>query len=122
MGFASAPNTALGFAASANTITFTENGANTITLGSVADSSFHAVQAYGDTGTASLISVDGVDGTPGNAGTQSFTSNLPRLSRAAGGSSLDGTMMEAGIWPSAFGSTNRGLMNGNIHGTNGYNF
>lgn len=120
IGFTTSPNVVLGFQNIASTVYFT-TGSGSATLGSVTDGNFHALQGYVDTVSANgFVAADGVNGTTASIGIFSPSSNLMRLCRASGGISLDGTMLEAGVWPS--NTTGTGL-NANIHSaSNGYNF
>lgn len=118
MGWTSSPNGQLEFTASANTVAITADGTSFVTQGSVTDNAFHAIQGI-SSGASSVIAVDGVENTGTNAATAP-SANFMRLGRFAGGSSLDGMMLEAGFWGSAI--SNRTGLNSNIHGTNGYNF
>jgi hypothetical protein len=123
LGWGTAPNSSLSFNTSANTAAISQNGAGFATLGSLTDSSFHAVQGFVDaTGLAGVLSADGTDGSSASVGTDAVSSRALRVCRFAGGSSLDGVMMEAGIWAVALDGTQRGNLNSNMHGTNGYNF
>lgn len=118
-----ASNAVLEFTTSANTAGVSAAGTVFVTLGSVADSSFHAMQGYTDAAnTASLLSVDGVDSSTAATGIDTPSSSPARVCRYSGGSSLDGVMMEAGVWTSAFDGAHRTSINSNMHGANGYNF
>jgi len=122
-GWSTAPNSSLSFNTSASTAAISQNGAGFATLGSVADSSFHALQGFVDAaGTAGVLSADGTDGSSATVGNDAVSSRASRVCRFAGGNSLDGVMMEAGVWAASFDGTQRGNLNSNIHGTNGYNF
>jgi hypothetical protein len=125
MGWSTAPNGYLGFSNATNTVTSTSSGGGFATLGSVTDNSFHALQGYIDPSGAAangLVSADGVDSAGAVVGSSSPSGVTARVCRSAGGLSLDGVMMEAGLWQSQFNGTQRADMNTNIHGTNGYNF
>lgn len=124
MGWSVGLNGYLGFFTSANTVSATSGGGPTpSTLGSVPDSSFHALQGYIDSaGTANMVSSDGVDGSPASGGNAAPLGQSTRVCRGSGGLSLDGSMMEAGVWNVQFSPTERTDMNSNIHGSNGYNF
>ena len=118
MGFSSTVR--MGFANAANTAAVSD-GTTVLSLGSVADSSFHAVQGVMASGS-SVISVDGSENS-GSAGTTNISGATSRLFRDGGGNELNGIGMEFGIWSGSFGSTDRSNMNSNIHSaTNGYNF
>jgi hypothetical protein len=121
MGWSTSPNGALFFTTSANTAGVDSAGAGLGPTGTATDSSFHALQGVIDTGSTGVLNVDGSE-TTGDTGTTGPSANLMRVSRFAGGGSLDGTMMEAGFWPSAISSGNRASLNTNMHGANGYNF
>jgi hypothetical protein len=121
IGSSGAFNGYLGFTTSADTVGVTTTGAAFATLGSLTDNNFHALQGIVD-GASSLIAGDGTDGSTASAGTTNMSSNTIRVMRFAGGSSLTGQMMEAGLWPVGFDGTQRTNMNSNMHGANGYNF
>ena len=112
----------LGFTATANTAGLTSNNVTFVTLGSVTDSSFHALQGVADPGGAGgVLAVDGSEAS-GAIGVATMSSNTSRIMRLAAGASLPGDWCEGGLWPSLFDGTQRTNMNGNMHGTSGYNF
>lgn len=122
MGWSTYPNGSLAFAASANTASLDANGSLPLNLSSVADGSFHAMQGIiGNSGNNGVLAVDGVE-TTGATGSDAISTRILRIGRFAGGSSLDGTIMEAGFWPSDIGGGDRTALNSNMHGPNGYNF
>lgn len=99
----------------------TANIANSNTSLTAADGSFHAVQDVSASGAgASVINVDGTEAT--GTGTTSLSAATLRIGRRIGNNSLNGTIMEVGLWPSGFSSGQRTSMNSNMHGANGYNF
>lgn len=83
------------------------------------DNSYHAVQAVLNN-TSSVVVVDGGTATTGTTAAGGFSASQLRFCR--NGASLDGTVMEAGMWPVAFNATQYGNLNTNQHGINGYNF
>lgn len=99
------------FTTSANTISL----AGAITLGSVADSSFHAIQGVAAAAGAGSINADGASqsGTTNVAitaavivfGASSISCSLP----------VDGQLTEGGIWPSGFTVQNISDLNANAH-------
>lgn len=121
MGWTTNPNGYLGFNNAAATAIVTSDGANKVTLGSVADSAFHAMIGVINSSTTGVLGVDGTE-TTGTTNTQVPANVTARICRFAGGNSLDGIMMEAGLWGSAISSGNRTSLNSNMHGINGYNF
>lgn len=122
IGWSSSPNGGIRFTTSANTVTVDSVGATGgPTLGSVADSSFHAIQGVINSTTTGVLAVDGTEQT-GTTGTTGSSASPSRICRSAPGGSLDGKMMEAGLWPSAISSGDRTSLNSNMHGTSGYNF
>jgi hypothetical protein len=124
IGSSGALNVSLGFFTSADTVYTDGSGSSKITLGSVTDSSFHAIQGVVN-GASSYIAADGTESTA-SSGTSGFSTNTIRIMRFAGGSSMDGgVFMEAGMWPGALtagGGGQLALLNTNAHGTTGYNF
>lgn len=91
---------------------------NTVTA---SDAAFHSLIAVAPSGTNSTVVVDGSGTTAPPVGTNITVAM--RLCRSANTTaSLNGTIMEAGLWNSAFNSTVYGNVNTNQHGANGYNF
>lgn len=90
------------------------------------DNTFHAVEAVAN-GVSSAIVADGTAATGTTGGPSNITAVPLRLGRSTGGFTLDGTIMEAGIWPTLAMTTGGGsqtdLLNTNQHSAaNGYNF
>jgi hypothetical protein len=102
--------------------------ANQVRLGggfiaaTASDSAYHAVQGVVN-GASSVLTVEGSDTTGTASGNYSAESlRVGRGSNSCTGT-LDGTIMEAGYWPSGFSGPNRTAMNTNQHSaTVGYNF
>lgn len=108
----------LGNPAVASTVFF-QGPTGAAQVGSIADNSYHAVQGVSAAGAGnSFVTPDGVD----TSGTTSGTISAVSIRIARNGLSLDGTIMECGLWPSAFTAGNRTSLNTNQHGANGYNF
>ncbi len=119
LGWTTSPNGLLGFNNAAATAVVTADNASKVTLGSVADNAFHAMIGIVNSTTTGVLAVDGIENT-GTTATSVPANVTSRLCRSAGGISLDGFIMEAGLWGSAI--TNRSGLNSNMHGTSGYNF
>jgi hypothetical protein len=86
------------------------------------DNAFHALQ-YVINGASSFVYADGVAGATQNAGTNNgFATGLYLSSQGGFITYLDGTIMEAGVWPTSFSAGNSSGINSNQHGTSGYNF
>jgi hypothetical protein len=95
-------------------------GTNLSTGATVTENAFHAAQGVFNS-TSSIIAVDSITPTTGNAGTNGYAATALRFCRNS--ATLDGLVMEIGLWPSAFNSTQYGNMNTNQHSaTVGYNF
>lgn len=121
MGFVTTPNI-LGFFSSANTILGSLDNTTNLTLGSQADSSFHAMQYVADTSPNAVIASDGTEAS-GNSGSGTPSAKTFRICRFSGGNTLNGVLMEAGWWATTgFNGTQRTNMNSNMHGASGYNF
>jgi len=97
----------LGWTGTANTATFYASGS--LTLGSVADSSFHALIGVGN-GASSTLNADG-SSTNGNAGTSNFTV-ITYGTDNFGDDFLAGYIVAGGVWPSAI---NVSTMNSKLH-------
>lgn len=101
-------NQSFGWTTSASTINLTG-----VTLGSVTDSSFHALQGVAN-GASTSISADGASNTGSiTATTKSDLFGLGCTNNSAG--SLDGQLTEGGVWPSAFSAQNIIDLNSNAH-------
>lgn len=120
---------------------FGENGSGTVTLtyinatntvgyraagnlnsATASDTNFHALAAVAPSGTNSTVVVDGSGTTAAPIGTN-ITVPMRVCRSANGTASLNGSIMEAGLWNSAFSSTIYGNMSTNQHSAaNGYNF
>lgn len=112
----------IGFSTAASTIGLRFIGLAP-TLGSVADSSFHAIQGV-VSGASSVIAADGTSASGTATGSAPGANQGFRLGRDQGGNlPLDGQVMEIGVWMStAFTTQNITDVNTNQHGTSGYNF
>jgi hypothetical protein len=105
----------------ANEATFQAPSNNVTTGATISDNAYHAVQGVSVAGANnSFVTPDGADTAGTTSGTISAASI--RFGRASGSASLDGTIMECGLWAAAFTSGDRTSINSNQHGTNGYNF
>jgi hypothetical protein len=116
-------------AGTGSTVSMNTGGANVVNINAgtvltgpaAADSSFHSLQGVFN-GASSAVNVDGSE-TTGNAGSNSLSAVPFRLFVTNGGNFLNGSIMEAGLWPSAANSTNRGDLSTNQHSSAyGYNF
>jgi len=89
-----------------------------------ADNAFIALQAvFLAAGAASVLDPNGTPTTGLNPAAGGLSASVIRMGRSSAGGSLDGVIMEAGIWPSAFNATQYGNLNTNQHSAaNGYNF
>jgi hypothetical protein len=105
----------VGWANSANTV-FSYAG-SVPTVGSVADSSFHALQ-YVMNGASSDLNVDGTPNTV-NPGTNGITSQPLGICSPAG-NSFTGQFREVGLWLSAFSTGNSSAMSTNQHTRGGF--
>lgn len=101
--------------ATANLATYKGASGNIVTVAAT-DSVYHAVQGV-QNGASSSISADGATNT--GAVTNNAISGTSIIARAPSTASLDGTIMEVGLWA---GTISTSAMNSNQHGTNGYNF
>jgi len=82
---------------------------------------WHAVQAVANN-TSSAGYVDGSSTTGLTAGTNAPSGNTISIGKAVVSNAFDGSLAEAGYWPSGFNGTQAGDMNTNQHGVNGHNF
>lgn len=106
-----------GYAASVNTANLSSPTALTATA---SDSAFHAMQGVANSASSELV-VDGAS-TSGNSGTTGITVGV-RICRSSAGNSIDGQVMEVGVWSGALNATQYGNINTNQHSAaNGYNF
>jgi hypothetical protein len=85
------------------------------------DNAFHAIQGVMNGAVAGANNTDGSDAI-GNTGSNAMSATPLRFCRSGGGVSSDMDVMEGGLWPIGFDATQRGIMNTNQHGVNGYNF
>lgn len=100
----------------------TQVSGGTVLSATAANSNWHAVNALANgNGSSSAINVNGSD-TTGAAGTTGFSATGIRICRAASASQWNRFLAEAGIWAAATTATDRGNLNTNQHGANGYNF
>jgi hypothetical protein len=96
-------------------------GAGTnVVIASVPDNAFHAFQGALN-GASGAYNIDGTDVSSQSVGANSFSASTLRLC-SDGANYLVGQVMEGGMWPAAFTSGQRGNLNTNQHGSNGYNF
>lgn len=111
----------IGFTTSANTAIFSGNSGGTAAITATAvDNAFHSLIGTNNNASSALM-IDGTDTT--GSMTSSNIAAITRIGRDGSGShSIDGLIMEVGIWPSAFSAGNRTSLNSNMHGTSGYNF
>lgn len=93
----------------------------TTSLTGVNDGAYHAAQAIiNGASPNSIMAADGASNT-GSSGAGAFSASILRLCR--GSVTLQGFIMEAGIWSGAWNSTQWGNINTNAHSsTSGYNF
>ena len=105
---------------SANQVILRSGGGAAVTA-TASDSAYHSLIGLADSGVStSVITVDGSDSTTGTAGSD-ISALTMRICRAGSGGEFTGTIMEVGLWPSGFNSTQRGDMNTNMHSsTYGY--
>ncbi len=97
-------------------------GSVTAITGVWTENAFHAVQCRMNNDGGVVVDIDATTAT-GSTGSTGFVATPARMGRTSGSGSLDGIIMEAGIWPVAFNATQYGNMNTNQHGVaNGYNF
>lgn len=91
--------------------------------GAAANGSYHAAQALSATGAnGSVVNIDSSETTATYGNTLTTASRICR--NGSGGTSLDGIIMEIGLWATTgFDATQRGNMNTNQHSAvYGYNF
>lgn len=120
-GILANPNAAtrIGFVTGPNQMEF--NGGTGVTVAAT-DGSFHAMTGVFN-GASGAYNIDGTDVTSQNFGAGGFAAAPIRFFRNNGGATMSGTIMEGGVWPSAFTTQNRTDMNTNQHSlANGYNF
>ncbi len=97
----------------ANKLTIDSNG--TFIDGSALDSAFHAGQGIVNGASPnSMISIDGTD-TTGSITGQTINHGYDLVKKNGFGANLTGFIAEAGLWPIAFSSSQRSLMNSNQH-------
>lgn len=109
----------IGFFSSANTI-FEYAGGSVASLGSVTDSTFHAVQNILN-GASSVIYVDGSSNSV-SAGANPWGSILTMGGSAGTGNKLTACVTEVSIWHGGFSSGDNSTVNANQHGSSGWNF
>lgn len=111
-------NFGLSFRASANTVGYANSG-TAVTVGSTADSSFHALQGIG-TSTTQYIYADGSTNNSANGGVAlNSTVNIGLTTSAV--APLDGIVCEAGIWGSTdfVANSKTTSLNSNMHAAYG---
>lgn len=87
-----------------------------------ANGSWHAAQGVFNS-SSSAAYIDGTTTTGLNPGTGAPSGNTISLGQSVVSNFFDGSIAEAGFWPSGFNATQAGNMNTNQHSsTNGYNF
>lgn len=113
--------TRLEFTATASTIRF--NAGSDVTLGSVADSSWHAIQAVFN-GASSSLNADGAGSGAVNPGGNNIASNFEvgdgDTAGPCGDQPLLGNWVETGVWASAFSGGQVTSMNSNVHSRWGF--
>ncbi len=87
--------------------------APSVIAATVSNSAFHALIGVFNNASSSFV-VDGA-ATTGTVGTNAFSAQAARIGRDSAGASLDGSVIEAGLWPSGFNATQYGNMNTNMH-------
>lgn len=112
----------IGGGTAVNTIVVADNAGGSLSNNTTsADNAFHAVQGVNAT-SSSALQVDGTDAT-GTLTASGAGLNPLRILRGNGCCSMDGVLMEGGIWvTTTFSLANRNDLNTNQHGTSGYNF
>ena len=97
-------------------------GSSLVNFAGLTEGSFNAMTAAHN-GASSAYNFNGTDVTGQAFGAGTFSGNAFRiLDSGVGVAPLTGQVMEAGVWPSFISPTDRGLINTNQHGSNGYNF